>query len=82
MSSFSWSDGEGRWGARQIVQQARDRLFANVYTSGRDVSCECEQGVLRLRGRVSSYYQKQIAQEAVRRVDGVVEVVNEIEVTG
>jgi len=31
---------------------------------------------------VSSYYQKQIAQEAVKRLDGVVEVVNEIEVTG
>ncbi len=33
-----------------------------------------------LRGVVGSYYQKQMAQEALRRLDGVDEVENELEV--
>jgi hypothetical protein len=34
-----------------------------------------------LRGRLSSYYQKQLAQEAVAGLPGVVGVVNQAEVT-
>jgi osmotically-inducible protein OsmY len=33
-----------------------------------------------LRGRLATYYQKQVAQEAVRGLDGVVQIVNDIEV--
>jgi osmotically-inducible protein OsmY len=44
------------------------------------VSCECEHGVVFLRGRVQSYYHKQLAQEAVGKIDGVAQVVNEVEV--
>jgi osmotically-inducible protein OsmY len=36
--------------------------------------------LLLLRGRVSSYYQKQVAQEAVLRLDAVEQVINQIEV--
>jgi hypothetical protein len=45
------------------------------------VSCECDHGTLHLRGHSSSYYEKQMAQEAVRGIDGVTQVINEIEVT-
>jgi hypothetical protein len=45
-----------------------------------DVSCECDHGTLHLHGHTSSYYEKQIAQETVRGMDGVTQVVNEIEV--
>jgi osmotically-inducible protein OsmY len=34
-----------------------------------------------LRGVVRTYFQKQMAQEVVRRVDGVDEICNELEVT-
>ena len=34
-----------------------------------------------LRGVVQSYFQKQMAQEALRHVDGVHEILNELEVT-
>lgn len=81
MSSHSRSNDNGHCWSHQIVGQARDRLHASPYTAGRDISCDCEQDVLRLRGRVSSYYQKQMAQEAVKSLHGVAEVVNEIEVT-
>ena len=44
------------------------------------VSCEYDGGVLSLRGRSRSFYEKQIAQESVKGIDGVDRVVNEIEV--
>jgi hypothetical protein len=44
------------------------------------LSCECDHGVLFLRGRLSSFYLKQLAQEAVARIKGIIQVVNEIEV--
>jgi hypothetical protein len=46
----------------------------------REVSCEYDQGVIVLRGRVPTYYYKQLSQEAAARFDGVVQVVNNIEV--
>ena len=44
----------------------------------RSLSCEFDRGVLRLRGRLSSFYQKQLAQEAVAGLSGVEEVINEV----
>ncbi len=41
---------------------------------------ETEQGHVTLLGVVSSYYQKQMAQEALRRVDGVESIENHLEV--
>jgi osmotically-inducible protein OsmY len=46
-----------------------------------EVSCESCDGIVYLRGHTDSYYQKQLAQEAVRRLDGVEAVVNEITVS-
>lgn len=55
------------------------RLLENSpYRSLRDLSCRCDQGVLYIQGRVSSYYEKQLAQEAVAGLLGAVRVVNEI----
>jgi osmotically-inducible protein OsmY len=42
--------------------------------------CEFENGRLVLHGQVPSFYFKQLAQEAVANLDGVRQVVNEIEV--
>ena len=39
-----------------------------------------EEGRVILRGVVRSFFQKQMAQEALRRVDGVHEIFNELEV--
>jgi len=64
-----------------IVEQAQERLRAVPYISSRNLRCEHRQGLLILQGRVESYYQKQLAQEAVARLEGVAQVVNELEVT-
>lgn len=44
------------------------------------VDCTWRNGVLYLSGRVPSYYLKQLAQEKVRNVKGVEEIVNRTEV--
>lgn len=46
----------------------------------RIVRIETHAGHVVLRGVVGSYYQKQMAQEAVRTVDGVAQVENRLEV--
>lgn len=50
------------------------------YLVGRKLRFEEEQGRVVLRGVVNSFFQKQMAQEALRRVEGVGEIENELEV--
>ena len=52
------------------------------YMPVRDVSCEYHDGVLVLRGQVTTFFQKQLAQEAVAKVDGVRQVINQVKVVG
>ncbi|MGO9115872.1 MAG: BON domain-containing protein [Thermoguttaceae bacterium] len=44
------------------------------------VACEFHEGVLALRGRVPSFYLKQMAQTLIRGLDGVGEINNRLEV--
>jgi len=66
--------------SREIGAAAMGRLRDSPYKVFAGVSCECDHGVLFLRGQLSSFHHKQVAQEAVARVSGVAQVVNEIEV--
>jgi hypothetical protein len=63
-----------------VAKAAEARLRTSPYSALRNVECECDDGVLILRGPLGSYYHKQLAQEMVSGVVGVVQVVNEIEV--
>ena len=63
-----------------IVEVAMKRLQDSPYTVLRRISCECKHGVLFLRGRLFSFHEKQVAQETVAGIDGVTQVVNEVEV--
>ncbi len=56
-------------------------LERNPHLSGRTLRFETESGRVTLRGVVPTYFQKQMAQEAIRRVEGVDEICNELEVT-
>jgi osmotically-inducible protein OsmY len=71
----------GGFCSREVEEAAAGRLRRKPFFPASRVSCEYISGVLRLRGRVSSYYQKQIAQEVVKGLEGVRDIVNEIEVT-
>ena len=55
-------------------------LEQNPYLPRRNLRFETAEGRVTLRGVVGSYYQKQMAQEAIRHLDGVEEIANELEV--
>jgi len=63
-----------------VMQQVRDALRQSPHGELRQVVCHFHEGVLTLRGRVSSFYLKQLAQTAAQRVAGVEECVNRLEV--
>ena len=65
----------------EVEDTAIIRLRGKSPRAFSDVSCEYDHGTLRLRGHSSSYYEKQVAQETVRGINGVTQIVNEIEVT-
>lgn len=64
----------------EVVREAQVCLEQSAYALLRQVLVEFERGVLVLRGTLPTFYHKQLAQEAVRRVDGVTSVINRIEV--
>lgn len=68
--------------AQEILLKVRQRLDASVYPEVRHIQCgvrkvRLEEYTVVLSGRVSSFYMKQVAQEAIR--NGCV-ITNELEV--
>jgi hypothetical protein len=64
-----------------LVDQVHGALSRSPYISARDFRIEAEEGVVRLEGAVRSFFHKQMAQEVIRRLDGVERVVNCLQVT-
>ena len=50
------------------------------YFSRHDVQCEINDQDVVLKGSVRTYYQKQMAQESLRKVGGIRSIVNELNV--
>jgi len=66
---------------KQVVQaEALSQLRESGYHELHFVLCDFHEGVLTLRGRVSSFYLKQVAQEMIRRLDSAEEINNRLEV--
>jgi hypothetical protein len=59
---------------------AQARLATSAYLELRTLTCDSHEGVLAIRGRVSSFYLKQLAQAAVRDVPGVEVIHNQVQV--
>jgi osmotically-inducible protein OsmY len=66
--------------ASTLLDRIDRAISLNPHLAGRHVTIEANQGRIRLLGIVNSYYQKQMAQEAVRHIEGVDTVENELEV--
>ncbi len=64
----------------KIAETAKHRILDQPHLTMQRLWCECDRGRLFLRGQVPSFYLKQLAQEAVVGLQGVHQVVNEIEV--
>ena len=64
----------------QLKQRVIEALRASGYRAMRNIDVTVAKGMVILRGRVPSYYLKQIAQTAARSVRGVYELCNELDV--
>jgi osmotically-inducible protein OsmY len=67
------------------VESTLDTLISSAierspHLKRRDLRFETHEGRVVLRGTVSSYYQKQMAQETLRRLKGVDHIENHLEV--
>ncbi len=71
-----------RWEREKALEaDANAVLGESSYHAVRRVSCEVRDGMLVLRGRVPSFYMKQIAQTVVRHLlDGNFVIDNQLEV--
>ena len=67
--------------AEVLSSQIHSALNTSPHLPQQKVQFKAEQGRVRLEGQVASYFQKQIAQEVVLRLDGVEEIENLLEVT-
>lgn len=66
---------------RSIETIAQARLQASPYLAIRRILCLYDEGMLILRGRLPTFFQKQLAQITVADIEGVKQVVNQIEVS-
>jgi osmotically-inducible protein OsmY len=63
-----------------LATRISSAIRTNPHLMRRKVHFETQGGRVVLRGTVGTYYQKQMAQEALRRLDGVDEIENNLEV--
>ena len=63
-----------------LDHQVLRALASNPHLAGRRLRFETHEGRVSLHGVVNSYYQKQMAQEALRRLDGIETIENQLEV--
>ncbi|TWT37192.1 BON domain protein [Posidoniimonas corsicana] len=61
---------------QQVEQTATDALNHSSHLFSRSVSCRFHGGVLRLDGRVPTFYLKQMAQSLLGGIDGVRRIEN------
>ena len=64
-------------GLDKRVQSAIDH---SPYLAQRNLRCETHEGRVVIRGQVKTFFQKQMAQEVVRNIDGIESIVNYLEV--
>jgi len=68
--------------SEDVANSVQKSLVGSAYCVLRTLSLCYERGVLFLRGQLPTYFHRQLAQEAVRRIEGVTRIINQIEVTG
>jgi len=66
--------------AKTLFNRVDSAIHCSPHLTGHTLQIEMRAGRVVLRGVVPSYYQKQVAQEVVRMVDGVERVDNQLEV--
>ncbi len=65
---------------RPLFEKIHEALLSNPHVPSREVRVEAADGRVVLKGHVRSFFQKQMAQEAIRQVHGVERIENLLEV--
>ena len=60
-----------------VTRRGETVLRSSSYLAVRHLSCDYHEGVLTIRGRVPTYYLKQVAQSLLGKLEGV-EVINNL----
>ncbi len=63
-----------------LITRVAKAIDTTPHLAQRRLRFETKHGHVTLRGTVASYFQKQMAQEAVRRIEGVEQIDNHLEV--
>jgi osmotically-inducible protein OsmY len=63
-----------------LADRIDQAIQTNPYVNGRLLRIETDGSRVKLQGAVKSYFQKQMAQELLRKVEGVEEIDNCLEV--
>ena len=67
--------------AAALDQRLSDALIGSSYFSRRHaMSFRADRGCVTLHGHVKSFFEKQMAQEVLRHVEGVTQIENQLEV--
>jgi osmotically-inducible protein OsmY len=64
-----------------LFDRVHSALSSNPYVPSQHVRFETAEGRVVLKGNVTSFFEKQMAQEAIRRLDGVRRIENLLEVS-
>ena len=67
-------------GFQDVLGQATKMLHDSPFAALRDLRVEQEGEIVLLRGRVDSFFLKQLAQETVRSATRGIEMINEVHV--
>ncbi len=63
-----------------LLDNIHEALSKSPYLTRRLVQCEETAGRVVVKGKVGTYFQKQMATEVLRNVDGVEQIENRLEV--
>jgi len=63
-----------------LEERIENVIHTNPYLAGRRFRVSAKDDGVRLEGRVGTYFQKQMAQEIVLRIDGVSRIDNQLSV--
>ncbi len=64
----------------ELIQRIHVAVRRNPHINARHVRFQAANGRILISGRTVSYYDKQMAQEALRSIDGISAIENAIEV--
>jgi len=64
----------------ELTTLVESALSSKPHLPRAQVRCYADGGQVTLQGEVSSYFHKQMAQESIRRIDGVQQIENRLQV--